>query len=183
MCPPSQVFPEKEMEHDRLTGTHLHGLWLPLVTPFRDGALDETSLRRLTRHYSGTGRRRLHPGRDLRRRHDAARRRARTPRRHRARRDGGRPPHVADLPRPFGRGHLAAEGAARRDRGLADRRLSDREPLLRAAVAARHARAFRGARRSRRLAARALQHPLSQRRSTSPTRPCCGLPSIRTSSA
>jgi 4-hydroxy-tetrahydrodipicolinate synthase len=31
----------------------LHGLWLPLVTPFRDGALDERSLRRLTRHYSG----------------------------------------------------------------------------------------------------------------------------------
>ncbi len=31
---------------------HLHGLWLPLVTPFRDGGLDETSLRRLTRHYS-----------------------------------------------------------------------------------------------------------------------------------
>jgi 4-hydroxy-tetrahydrodipicolinate synthase len=33
--------------------THLHGLWLPLVTPFRDGKLDETSLRRLTRHYCG----------------------------------------------------------------------------------------------------------------------------------
>jgi 4-hydroxy-tetrahydrodipicolinate synthase len=31
--------------------THLHGLWLPLVTPFRNGALDETSLRRLVRHY------------------------------------------------------------------------------------------------------------------------------------
>ena len=30
---------------------HLHGLWLPLVTPFRDGALDEASLRRLVRHY------------------------------------------------------------------------------------------------------------------------------------
>ncbi|WGD53991.1 4-hydroxy-tetrahydrodipicolinate synthase [Bradyrhizobium sp. CB1650] len=30
---------------------HLHGLWLPLVTPFRDGRLDETSLRRLARHY------------------------------------------------------------------------------------------------------------------------------------
>jgi 4-hydroxy-tetrahydrodipicolinate synthase len=29
----------------------LHGLWLPLITPFRDGALDETSLRRLVRHY------------------------------------------------------------------------------------------------------------------------------------
>lgn len=30
----------------------LRGLWLPLVTPFRDGELDETSLRRLVRHYS-----------------------------------------------------------------------------------------------------------------------------------
>lgn len=28
------------------------GLWLPLITPFRDGALDETSLRRLARHYA-----------------------------------------------------------------------------------------------------------------------------------
>lgn len=38
-----------------MTGLHeqLHGLWLPLVTPFRDGALDERSLRRLTRHYCG----------------------------------------------------------------------------------------------------------------------------------
>jgi 4-hydroxy-tetrahydrodipicolinate synthase len=30
----------------------LHGLWLPLITPFRDGVLDEASLRRLLRHYS-----------------------------------------------------------------------------------------------------------------------------------
>ena len=30
----------------------LQGLWLPLVTPFRDGALDEISLRRLVRHYA-----------------------------------------------------------------------------------------------------------------------------------
>jgi 4-hydroxy-tetrahydrodipicolinate synthase len=30
----------------------LHGLWLPLITPFRDGALDEASLRRLVRHYA-----------------------------------------------------------------------------------------------------------------------------------
>ena len=29
------------------------GLWLPLVTPFRDGALDEVSLRRMARHYLG----------------------------------------------------------------------------------------------------------------------------------
>jgi 4-hydroxy-tetrahydrodipicolinate synthase len=32
--------------------TFLHGLWLPLITPFRDGELDEASLRRLTRHYA-----------------------------------------------------------------------------------------------------------------------------------
>jgi 4-hydroxy-tetrahydrodipicolinate synthase len=30
----------------------LRGLWLPLVTPFRDGELDDTSLRRLVRHYA-----------------------------------------------------------------------------------------------------------------------------------
>ena len=27
------------------------GLWIPLITPFRDGALDERSVRRLARHY------------------------------------------------------------------------------------------------------------------------------------
>lgn len=32
--------------------THMHGLWLPLVTPFRNSRLDEISLRRLTRHYA-----------------------------------------------------------------------------------------------------------------------------------
>ena len=31
----------------------LHGLWLPLVTPFRNGDLDEASLRRMVRHYAG----------------------------------------------------------------------------------------------------------------------------------
>jgi 4-hydroxy-tetrahydrodipicolinate synthase len=30
----------------------LHGLWLPLITPFRDGILDEISLRRIVRHYA-----------------------------------------------------------------------------------------------------------------------------------
>ena len=29
------------------------GLWLPLITPFRDGELDEDSLRRLVKHYAG----------------------------------------------------------------------------------------------------------------------------------
>lgn len=33
--------------------SQLQGLWLPLVTPFRDGELDEVSLRRLVRHYAG----------------------------------------------------------------------------------------------------------------------------------
>ncbi|MFC0386873.1 4-hydroxy-tetrahydrodipicolinate synthase [Muricoccus vinaceus] len=28
------------------------GLWLPLITPFRDGVLDEASVRRLVRHYA-----------------------------------------------------------------------------------------------------------------------------------
>ncbi|MGA7071647.1 4-hydroxy-tetrahydrodipicolinate synthase family protein [Bradyrhizobium sp.] len=31
----------------------LHGLWLPLITPFCDGVVDEVSLRRLVRHYAG----------------------------------------------------------------------------------------------------------------------------------
>ena len=31
----------------------IQGIWLPLVTPFRDGALDERSLRRIARHYLG----------------------------------------------------------------------------------------------------------------------------------
>lgn len=30
----------------------LRGIWLPLITPFRDGALDEASLRRLVAHYA-----------------------------------------------------------------------------------------------------------------------------------
>ncbi len=32
--------------------SQLQGLWLPLVTPFRDGEIDEASLRRLVRHYA-----------------------------------------------------------------------------------------------------------------------------------
>jgi 4-hydroxy-tetrahydrodipicolinate synthase len=30
----------------------LHGIWLPLITPFRDDKLDEPSLRRLIHHYA-----------------------------------------------------------------------------------------------------------------------------------
>ena len=32
--------------------TRLHGLWLPLVTPFHNGALDKASLRKLIHHYA-----------------------------------------------------------------------------------------------------------------------------------
>jgi 4-hydroxy-tetrahydrodipicolinate synthase len=32
--------------------SRLQGLWLPLVTPFRNGELDEASLRRMVRHYA-----------------------------------------------------------------------------------------------------------------------------------
>ncbi|MFN5522814.1 4-hydroxy-tetrahydrodipicolinate synthase [Bradyrhizobium sp.] len=34
------------------TRTQLQGLWLPLITPFHNGALDEASLRNLIRHYA-----------------------------------------------------------------------------------------------------------------------------------
>jgi 4-hydroxy-tetrahydrodipicolinate synthase len=34
------------------THSALHGLWLPLITPFRDSVLDEASLRRLVGHYA-----------------------------------------------------------------------------------------------------------------------------------
>ncbi|TXL69622.1 4-hydroxy-tetrahydrodipicolinate synthase [Vineibacter terrae] len=35
-----------------MTIRYPQGIWLPLVTPFRDGDLDEASLRRLVRHYA-----------------------------------------------------------------------------------------------------------------------------------
>jgi 4-hydroxy-tetrahydrodipicolinate synthase len=31
----------------------IEGIWLPLITPFQDGALDKASLRRMARHYLG----------------------------------------------------------------------------------------------------------------------------------
>ncbi|HEV2954526.1 MAG TPA: 4-hydroxy-tetrahydrodipicolinate synthase [Xanthobacteraceae bacterium] len=34
------------------TQQRIAGLWLPLITPFKDGQLDETSLARLVRHYA-----------------------------------------------------------------------------------------------------------------------------------
>jgi 4-hydroxy-tetrahydrodipicolinate synthase len=40
------------MEMREATHSALGGLWLPLVTPFRDGVLDEPSLRRLVAHFA-----------------------------------------------------------------------------------------------------------------------------------
>lgn len=36
-----------------ITSSTPDGIWLPLITPFRDGALDEPSVRRLVIHYAG----------------------------------------------------------------------------------------------------------------------------------
>lgn len=44
------------MEAPARANAAIAGIWLPLITPFRDGALDESSLVRLVRHY---GRRRI----------------------------------------------------------------------------------------------------------------------------
>ena len=110
--------------------SQLQGLWLPLVTPFRDGELDETSLRRLVRHYadgpvdglilaatSGEG---MTLGM-------AELERVVALVRDRDRRQRTLP---ADLPRAVGRQHAQDAGCAGRDGGLADRRLPDRKPLL-----------------------------------------------------
>jgi 4-hydroxy-tetrahydrodipicolinate synthase len=42
-----------EQPANRSLRSLLQGLWLPLITPFRNGALDEASLGRLVRHYAG----------------------------------------------------------------------------------------------------------------------------------
>lgn len=39
--------------HTHTARTRFSGIWLPLITPFRNGALDEASLRKLLRHYVG----------------------------------------------------------------------------------------------------------------------------------
>src|SRR5579863_571745 len=45
--------PERRVGMEPLTSrpAALAGIWLPLITPFRDGALDEASIHRLAQHY------------------------------------------------------------------------------------------------------------------------------------
>lgn len=38
-----------------LPAPEFSGLWIPLVTPFRDGAVDHAALARLTTHLAATG--------------------------------------------------------------------------------------------------------------------------------
>ena len=143
----------------------LQGLWLPLVTPFRNGELDEPSLRRMVRHYadgpvdglilaatSGEGmslglrRARAAGGRDARARSSQSR------------------PLSADLPRPVRRQHVARcwmtldETAAWPIDGYLIASPYYTRPSQRGLLAA-----FHRTRRSRLVADRALQHPLPHR--------------------
>jgi 4-hydroxy-tetrahydrodipicolinate synthase len=48
----SAFFPVSSTTGEGNTMNPPNGIWLPLITPFRDDRLDETSLRRLIRHYA-----------------------------------------------------------------------------------------------------------------------------------
>ena len=164
--------------------TRLHGLWLPLVTPFRDGELDESvaaaagaALREqpidglMLAATSGEG---LTLGTER------TRATGDTSARTRWRRAG------RYLPICLG---LSGADTAQMQDALDETaawpidgyliaspyysRPSQRGLLAHFSALADHAL----------MADRALQHSLPHRRSISPTRRCCGLPSIRTSSA
>ena len=159
--------------------TSLHGLWLPLVTPFRNGELDEASLRRLVRHYAAlpvnglilaatTGESlTLAPGETERLvftvRDEAAAK-------------------SSALPRPVRQQHTRVAGHAGANGGVADRRIPDFLPVLFAAVAARP-RSFTSARSpiAPRIRSCSTTFPTGPA-SISATRRCCGWPVIRTSS-
>ena len=89
----------------------IQGLWLPLVTPFRDGELDEASLRRMARHYLRSTGRRADPRGHDRRGPDPRRRRDRAAGRYRRR--GGRGPD-SGLSRRVGELHPQGREGARR---------------------------------------------------------------------
>ena len=142
----------------------LQGLWLPLVTPFRDGELDEASLRRLVRHYAagpvdglilaatsgegmslGVGRTRAAGGGDAQRDYPAAGATCRSA----SGLSGASTAKMLDA--------LDETAAWPIDGYLIA------SPYYIAAVAARPGAAFHRARRSRLVADRALQHPLPHR--------------------
>jgi 4-hydroxy-tetrahydrodipicolinate synthase len=47
-----EIAPGSQRVVSASTRSEIRGVWLPLVTPFKDGALDEVSLKRLLRHIS-----------------------------------------------------------------------------------------------------------------------------------
>jgi len=142
--------------------THLHGLWLPLVTPFRDGALDEGSLRRLVRHYHALPIDGLvlaaTTGESLTLDASETERLVFTVRDEVARRETFR--FSSACPQRYAR----AFGHTRPNGGMADRRLPDLVSVLFAAVAARPRAALPRARRARPPSGAALQHSLPDRR-------------------
>ena len=178
-CPVSGSTPRRwtndRPSNFRSSSLRLHGLWLPLVTPFRDGELDEASLRRLVRHYAalpvnglvlaattGEGLT-LEPSRNR----TAGRSRCAT-----------KPAATRLFRSCLG---LSGSNTARccdtldANRGMADRRLSDLLPVLFAAVAARAGASLQRARRSRRASDRCSTTFPTGPASISATRRCCAL--------
>ncbi len=119
--------------------TFLRGLWLPLVTPFRNGELDEASLLRLARHYAALPVNGLvlaaTTGESLTLAPEEIERLVFT-----VRDEIGGPERTQEssgLPRPVRQQHKRIAGHAGQHGGVADRRLSGFLPVLFAAVAAR----------------------------------------------
>ena len=157
------------------------GIWLPLITPFRDGELDEPSLRRLARHYLGqpvdglilaatTGEGLTLDDDETARLVDIVGGRGRAAHPDLSRRVGKLTP--ARSPKT-----LAAY------RRVAGRRLPHRLPVLHAALAGGALSAFRRARRRDAAADHRLQHPVPHRREPRATRRCCASRRCPTSSA
>ena len=146
------------MENER---PPISGLWLPLVTPFKQGRLDEASLIRLLRHYLGqrvdgfilaatTGEGLTLDEAETERLVGLA-----------AEEVAGRRPLYLGL---SGSDTAKLVKAARANPILARRWLSHRLPLLRQAVAGRALSPFHRSGRGDRPADPDLQHPLSHRR-------------------
>ena len=143
--------------------SRLRGLWLPLVTPFRERRTRRSIAAAAGPALRGPARRRTvlaaTTGESLTLE---------------ARKQSGWLPSSAtklsaaattsDLPRPVRQQHAGDVGSAGRNRGMADRRISDLLPVLFAAVAERNDQAFQRAGRPGRTPGPALQHSLPDRR-------------------
>ena len=141
----------------------LRGLWLPLITPFRDGVLDEASLRRLVRHYIAL------PVDGLVLAATTGESLTLSPSKPNGwfSRCATKPAKTKNLPVLLGlsgSNTSALLDTLDANRLMADRRLSDFLPVLFAAVAAGAGASLPRARRSRQPSGSALQHSLPDRR-------------------